>query len=301
MEDRDEARRRKETLRTRMAEARDACMVPDPAERKRQRERARLLRDMYRDACDELSRLEGRQRAEKRREVRGDGAFSGGAVWADLEGNVWGDLLTARERQSGLLLELLGDALNACTRRQRELLREYYGLGKPQTVIAEERGVNVSTVSRSIKSGLNRVGTHVAARLAIGGCFDQAGRFDYLRFCRATGVLTPKQAEVLHLALTRDAGCARIAADLGRDVSTVSRTMERIRARLREVRVELLPELDVSRNPRKADALYTPWDRTAARPESLLAALRDLARGGDELIIRVDAAALDRVKEMGPC
>lgn len=257
------ARERKRTLYSRMQEAkRLAADTVDPGERRRQTERARILRDMYRDVCEELARLEGRPRAEKRDVVHGDFIFSDGkgGVWKDIEGTswnqidgaAWGDILSARApgaatgRQAALLTDLLNDAVGSCTDRQKTLIHEYYTLEKTMEQIGREQKIGRSSVSRTIKAGLAHVGHHVTARLTIAACIDSGGRFDYLKFCRNSALLTERQTELMYLALTQDASYTMMAAYIGRCRSTVSRSMERMERRLRAVRVELLPEVDVS-------------------------------------------------------
>ncbi len=395
----EQAVRRKRVLYSRMKEARRAAAeTTDPAERRRQTERGRILREMYRDACGECARLEGRGRGERRREARGDPIFDRGLVWSDLsgmtwgelDGATWGDILEARRpgaatgRQYRLLTELLNDGVNSCTQRQKQMLHEYYTLGKPMPQIGAELGVDKSTVSRSIKSGLVRVGRHVTARLTIAACIDDQGRFDYLKFCRSAQLLTPRQTEMLYLALTKDASYTMMAAYIGRELSTVSRTVGRMERRLRCVRVELLPELDVSgvrfrdwsgigeeelarrlglsrrffytalhrgetiggvpllhyhalcrmragwTAERAADELgvggrwcrelarrYAGWDgaldmdalpaytpdpvRHSVERGTVLRALRDLTRGGDGIVDRIDGHTLAKVREAGLC
>ena len=56
----EQARQQKSTLYSRMKQANaDLLTATDPAQRRQQRERLRLLRDMYKEACAEVRRLEG--------------------------------------------------------------------------------------------------------------------------------------------------------------------------------------------------------------------------------------------------
>lgn len=257
----EQAKHRKDVFRQRIREAkRCAAATVEPAERRRQRERVRILTDMYRDACDELARLEGRTRAGKRREVALSTVFNKKAVWSDLAGMswsgsdhvLWGDILAARQpgaatgRQYQLLVQLLNDAMFACTERQRQLIHAYYVQNRTMPDLAAELSVDKSVISRTIKRGLSRVGHQVLARLTIAPCINDSGKFDYLKFVRSTALLTERQTELLYLALTRDASYTMMSAYIGRNVSTVSRTLDRMEARLSAVRVDLLPEMDVS-------------------------------------------------------
>ena len=256
-----EARERRAKVYSRLKQAREAAQTTlDGAERRRQLERARILRDIYQEAGDEVARLEGRQRAEQNRPIRGDHIFDGDLVWADLagmtwsqaDGLTWADIQQARDgeatgRQSQLLTDLLNDSVQSCTDLQKTYIHEYYTLERTMDEIAGTHGVRTSTVSRTIKRGLSHVARHVAARLTIARCLDDQGQFDYLKFVRSTSVLTERQTELLYLALTQDASYRMMAAYVRRNVSTVWRTVERVEARLAAVRVDLLPEIDVSR------------------------------------------------------
>lgn len=395
----EQARERKRALYSRMREAKAlAETTPDPCERRRQAERARILRDMYRDVCDELARLEGRQRAERRTEVHGDFIFGSSQVWSDIngmtwnqaDGAAWADILAARVpgaatgRQSALLTDLLNDSVCSCTDRQKTMIHEYYTLEKPMEQIGREYQVDKSVVSRTVKRGLAHVGQHVVARLTIAGCVDDRGRFDYLKFCRNSSLLTERQTELLYMALTQDASYTMLAAYIGRRASTVSRTMDRVERRLSAVRVRLMPEADTSKirfrdwagldetelcarlglsrkffygtlhrgesiegvpllhyhilcrmrgdrwtDRRTAEELgagvqlcrrvdrgyeaeipldparlpaYTPVRvRRDVRPGLVLASLRDLTRGGDGIIDRIDGPTLDRIRRAAQC
>ena len=199
---------------------------------------------------------------------------------------------------------------------------------------------------------------------------------------RSTQLLTERQTELLYLALTQDASYRMMAAYLQRNVSTVSRTVDRAEARMASVRVEFLPDIDVSRIrvhdwsglgeralaerlglsrkfyyttilrgqtirgipilhyhilcmvrsgwseaetaaelgvsaalcrnvkrmypdvPLALDLLpdYHPAQvRRHPAPGSVLAALRDLTRGTDAIIDRVDAATLQRIRRAVSC
>ena len=390
------ARERKAKLYSRMKEAREIAQTTlDSGERRRQQERARILRDMYQEAGDEVARLEGRQRQEKKRPIRGDHIFDGDLVWADLagmtwsqaEGMTWEDIQQARDgaatgRQSQLLTDLLNDSVQSCTDLQKTYIHECYTREKTMEEIAQARGVGKSAVSRGIKAGLAHVAHHVVARLTIARCLDDRGRFDYLKFVRSTKVLTERQTELLYLALTQDASYTMMAAYLGRNKSTVYRGLERAEERLAAVRVDFLPEVDVSRVKfrdwagigerelaqrlglsrkffyttilrgqkihgapllhyhilclvrrghsdedaarmlgvsralcRKVDRMYGPVSLEpsllpAYRPDSVehtaqagsvLGALRDLTRGCDELIDRIDGPTLRKLQGVGSC
>lgn len=391
------AKERRSKLYQRMREAKEIAQTTlDGAERRRQLDRARILHDMYVECGEEIARLEGRKLAETKHNISLDGLFEPGSlVWSDLDGMTWGsadgltwaDIQQARDgaktgRQLKLLVDLMHDALRTCTERQRTYIHACYIADKQVVDIAQEYGVNKGTVSRVIKRGLAHVAHHVVARLTIARCLDDQGQFDYLKFARSTQLLTERQTELLYLALTQDASYRMMAAYLQRNVSTVSRTVDRAEARMASVRVEFLPDIDVSRIRFKdwsgigeralAERLglsrkfyYTTilrgqtirgipilhyhilcmvrsgWSEaeTAAElgvsaalcrnvkrmypdvplaldllpdyhpaqvrrnpaPGSVLAALRDLTRGTDAIIDRVDAATLQRVRRAVSC
>jgi DNA-directed RNA polymerase specialized sigma24 family protein len=247
-----EADRLKQALRERMNEAkRQAEQAEDPEERKRQTERERILRNMYADACAEVRRLSGSFQKTAPGNTHLDFEISGSAAWSDMNGctwsameaDLWSGFASGEERKGDSLNSLLRESAEVCTQRQREMLLAYYGQQQTMAEIARRFGVNESTVSRTVQKGMRRVSQLVLARLTMPLCLD-GGRFDYMKFCRNTGILEERQLEMLYMSLAPDACQADIARYLGRDKSNVSRTLSRAKERLRRVHVEVIPEAD---------------------------------------------------------
>lgn len=262
-----EAREYKQKIWDRRKEAMEmANAARDTKEKRRQEARARILAGMYRDACDEVRRLEGRREADFGKKDAGfsmdaaGGATFGnevlwrdlrGMTWGDAEGAAWDDIIQAKDgistgRQSKLLNGLLNDGLDSCTEKQRKYIRAYYMDEMAMEDIAEEENVRKSTVSRCIKRGLAHVAQHTMARLNIALCVDQYGRFDYLKFCRQSELLTERQSELMYLTLAKDATYEEMGQYLGRNKSSVCVGLKRAERRLKAVRVDFIPRKNVS-------------------------------------------------------
>lgn len=262
-----EALEQKEKLRERHKEAAAAAKeTTDPTERRRQLGRAKVLWDMYRDACEEVRRLKGDAPTvwkEQSKTVSLDSAagaaFSSRMLWEDLremrfnemDEAVWGDIIQAKEgvktgRQSKILSGLLEDGLNACTEKQKACIKAYYVDERVMGEIAEASGIDQSVVSRCIKRGLSRIAHHITARLSIARCIDESGKFDYIKFCRESAVLTERQVELLYLMLTQNVTCTAIGGWLGRSKSSVSRSINRAEEKLAAVRVDFIPRSNVT-------------------------------------------------------
>ncbi len=258
----EDARAQKDKLWRRYQEVKEALPgIRETGERRRQEYRAKTLLQMYREACAEVMRLEGRQsQAKLKRQIAMDGLFNtGSVVWSDLQGMTWGradgmtwgDIMAAKEpgvataRQNRLLTQLLNDGLAACTDRQREYIAAYYMREMAMDDIAERDGVNKSTVSRTIKRGLARVAHNVVARLTIARYVTDDGLFDYVEFTKETSVLTDRQIEVMYLLLTHGVTLEFAGGWLGRNKSTMSRTRQRAEQRLEAVRVDFIPRRNI--------------------------------------------------------
>lgn len=246
----EQARERKGELYRRYKQASAAFLdAADCAERVRQRERARILREMYREACEEVRRLDPEKAAGmpvqvkkgKKPPSRMDSALACGAVWADLEGatwrevdgKTWGDLPgAATGRQMKLIQELVRTAMTMCTPLQGEYLHAYYARELTLEEIGERFGVDVSTVSRTLKRGRRRIEQYVRAKLLLGRCVDERGCFDYMKFLNSAGILTERQKEMVYLILARDTSYRDIAGYIGRTPSTVERTAQRAEEKL---------------------------------------------------------------------
>ncbi len=243
----EQSREQKETLYRRYKQARAAFLdAADAAERVRQRERARILKEMYQEACAQVRRLDPARPADGGRKggrsaSTVDSAQACGAIWADLEGVTWRELDgtswndlpgAATGRQMKRVQELVRAATGLCTPLQSAYLRAYYAERLTLEEIGERFGVDVSTVSRTLKRGRRRIEQVVRAKLLLGRCVDGEGRFDYMKFLNSAGILTERQKEMVYLLLARDTSYRDIAGYIGRTPSTVSRTAERAEDKL---------------------------------------------------------------------
>lgn len=257
MTDLEQAEERKQQLYSRIKEAHEAYLnTTDPTERIRQRERERMLKDMYKEACEEVRRLDPERAATadrkgkkgKRPPSQMDSVAACGAVWADLEGTTWnqvdgvrwGDLAEKGSgRQMQQIQELVSGAMATCSERQLQHMNAYYNERLTLAEIGERDGVDTSTVARNIKRGRQRVEKYVTAKLVLTKCVNGNGLFDYQLFMNSTSILTERQKEMLFLVMTEDASFADIAAFVERTPSTVWRTAERVEKKLGALNVKV--------------------------------------------------------------
>ena len=257
-----EALEQKKRLYARIKEVRTLVeTTADAGERMRQSERLRILREMYRDACGQAEALrpaEEKRRKKPPRQTVQTGAVGFdffercGTVWADLEGRTWSELQdiasTGSARQAGFLLQALRSAMGTLTETQLECVMAYYAQKRTMPAIAQERGVRVSTVSRTLKRALEKLERCILASLKARDCVSEAG-FDFLGFAQATEVLTERQREYLYFLLTDGATMGEIARYLEVEKSTVSRGNRHIEANLSAVS----PGLPATPAARKVD------------------------------------------------
>ena len=251
-----EAREHKALLYSRYSEARAAASeARDPAERTRQKHRVGVLWTMYLEACEEVRRLDPeavRAKPRKREDTSHSGAalemlLQSGVLWADLEGYTWSRLAgytwggkavnTGRAAQK--LAGMVRDGLARCTPRQQEVMKAYYTSEDYESELADRLGVNKSSISRTITRGLQTVSRYVTAKLLIHRCVDKDGYFDYLTFVNSAHVLTERQRELMFLALSGDTSYRDMARYVGRNPSSVWRSVARMEDRLRGLGVEL--------------------------------------------------------------
>lgn len=246
----EQARQEKRELYSRWKQAGQAALdAREGAERRRQQEQARLLREMYQESCQRLRRLEGTADApKKKRSAQVDVNVNCGAVWADLEGVTWRKLegrawselpVSGSGRQMRQIGQLVRAAAGLCSPAQLECLNAYYGEGLTLEEIGQRRGVDESTVSRTLKRARERVERYVTAKLLLGRCVDGKGRFDYMRFLNSTAILTERQKEMVYLILAKDTSYRDLAYWMGRTPSTVQRTAGRAEEKLGALAVEV--------------------------------------------------------------
>ena len=269
-----EALAEKQRIYARLKEVRAlVAATADSAERLRQTGRLKILRDMYREACERCERLRPEQekrRSAPRKTIRADGITwdffeRSGAVWSDLEGRTWnslGPLMEAADANGArLLLRLLRQGEAMLTDRQRYYIGKCFGQGRTISQTAAEEGVNKATVSRVVRSGLQRLERHVVSSLYALECVE-GDTFDHLRWAAGSGALTERQRELLYYLLS-DATMEQIARHLDVRRSTVSRTGDRIGERIGAAG-EALADKRPSRVVRRRDWVGRSEDEIAA-------------------------------------
>ena len=253
----------------------------DSTERMRQTERLKILRDMYREACDRCERLRPEQekkRAAPKKEIHSGGVSwdlfeRSGAVWSDLEGYTWNTLGKLEEEADAhgarLLEALLARGGATLTEKQRYYIGRCFGEKKTIAQVAAEEGVNKSTVSRVVKSGLKRLEDAVVSSLYALECID-GETFDHMRWAESTETLTERQREFLYFLLSKDASLGMIADKLDLNKSTVSRTNGRIVDRMATA-APILPEM----RPKRV-VCRSEWRN---RTEDEIAAMLGISKG----------------------
>lgn len=212
-----------------------------PSERERLRARLTSLRSASKDVRLQLDHYdpprERKARKEQRRRISVDGLCwdwfeRSGACWSDLEGHTWDQVREGdpAELQAGPeeLQAWLAQASRLLTGRQRLYIDAYYNRGLSMAAIGEANGVNKPTVSKVIRAGLNRMRTYVESRRLAQACDRGQAGFDWLSFLQQDRTLTPRQRELLLLALSRQPRNQTGLADkLELHQSTVCRTLRR--------------------------------------------------------------------------
>lgn len=229
-----------ERLRARTKEYQAALAEEtDPQRRAALRVKLTALRAARQDVrvqIDHLDPPEARRARKAQRKRLDVGALSfdwferGGTVWSDLEGHTWSQVEAGDAVELGTSMEQLqswlAEGAQRLTDRQRLYIDAYYNRGLSMALIAQEHGVNKSTVSRVIKNGMARMQAWVASKRLIASCADGKGGFDWARYLAQVPVLTDRQRQLMLLVLSR---LPRTQEDLAERLelasSSVSRTL----------------------------------------------------------------------------
>ena len=171
-----------------------------------------------------------------------------GACWSDIEGHSWqqveaGDFV---ELGAGMdqLRSWLAEGAQRLTDRQRLYIDAYYNRGLSLELIAQEQGVDKSTVARVIKNGVARMQEWVEAKKLIASCVDGKGGFDWKRYLAQVPVLTDRQRQLMLLVLSRFPKTQEeLAGKLELERSTVSRTLSKAGRTIRRLDVRGGPPL----------------------------------------------------------
>ncbi len=171
-----------------------------------------------------------------------------GTCWSDIEGHSW------QQVESGDFVELgagmdqlqswLAEGTQRLTDRQRLYIDAYYNRGLSLELIAQEQGVDKSTVARVVKNGMTRMQEWVEAKKLIASCADGKGGFDWSRYLAQVPVLTDRQRQLMLLVLSRFPKTQEeLAGKLELEPSTVSRTLARAGRTIRRLDVQGGPPL----------------------------------------------------------
>ena len=171
-----------------------------------------------------------------------------GACWSDIEGHSWQQVETGDFAELGAgmdqLQSWLAEGAQRLTDRQRLYIDAYYNRGLSMQLIAQEQGVDKSTVARSIKNGMARMQEWVEAKKLIASCADGKGGFDWSRYLAQVPVLTDRQRQLMLLVLSRFPKTQEeLAGKLELEPSTVSRTLARAGRTIRRLDIRGGPPL----------------------------------------------------------
>ena len=238
----EEYRAQMDKLRARREEYKGRLRSASPAsEREALRQKLRTYGTMIRELQEQIDHLdpptERKARARKNRRLD-IGAMSwdfferSGTVWSDLDGHTWDQVEAGDPVELGASMEQLqqwmAEGSERLTDRQRLYLDAYYNQGLSLERIAQEYGVDKSTVSRVVKNGLDRMQAWVDSKRLIAGCADGHGGFDWTRYLSQVPALTDRQRQLMLLVLSKRPKTQEELADkLELKQSTVSRTLTR--------------------------------------------------------------------------
>ena len=211
------------------------------SEREALRQKLRTYGTMIRELQEQIDHLDppAERKARARKNRRLDiGAMSwdfferSGAVWSDLDGHSWEQVEAGDPVELGASMEQLqqwmAEGSQRLTERQRVYLDAYYNQGLSLERIAQEHGVDKSTVSRVVKNGLSRMQAWVDSKRLIQECADGRGGFDWTRYLSQVPALTDRQRQLMLLVLSkRPRTQEELAGKLELDQSTVVRTLQR--------------------------------------------------------------------------
>lgn len=153
-------------------------------------------------------------------------------VWSDIEGHSWQQVEAGDFVTTGITVEQLqswlAEGAQLLSRRQRLYIDAYYNRGLSLKLIAQEYGVDRTTVSRVIRKGIAKMRRRVEEKKLISSCADGKGGFDWIKFISQTSVLSDRQRQLmLRIISQKSKTYAELACGLGLNRTTVSRTIAR--------------------------------------------------------------------------
>ena len=225
------------------------------SEREALRQKLRTYGTMIRELQEQIDHLDppAARKARARKNRRLDiGAMSfdfferNHVVWSDLDGHTWEQVEAGAPVELGASMDQLqqwmAEGSERLTERQRIYLDAYYNQGLSLERIAQEHGVNKSTVSRCVRRGLDRMQAWVDSKRLIADCADGRGGFDWTKYLSKVPVLTDRQRQLMLLVLSKlPKTQEELAEKLELESSTVSRTLSKAGKTIHQLQVSGKP------------------------------------------------------------
>lgn len=175
-------------------------------------------------------------------------------TWSDIEGHTWNqleagdfvevsrgeydDTMAAISDDAKLLQDWMAESAAMLTDKQRVYMDMYYNDGLSLAMIADQFGVDPSTVSRTIRRGLVNMQKWVDSKRLAHMCDERGLKFDWVTFLHEVPMLTDRQREVMLIILSRapkDRNDLAIKLDIHN--TTVTRTVQYAIHKLKKLNV----------------------------------------------------------------
>lgn len=175
-------------------------------------------------------------------------------TWSDIEGHTWNqleagdfvevsrgeydDTMAAISDDAKLLQDWMTESAAMLTDKQRVYMDMYYNDGLSLAMIADQFGVDPSTVSRTIRRGLTNMQKWVDSKRLAHTCDERGLKFDWVTFLHEVPMLTDRQREVMLIILSRapkDRDDLAIKLDIHN--TTVTRTVQYAIHKLKKLNV----------------------------------------------------------------
>jgi len=126
------------------------------------------------------------------------------------------------------LMAWLAEGARQLGGRQRLYIDAYYNRGLSLQRIAENCGVDKSSVSKGIRNGMDKLRSWLADKQLLAGCTLEDGNIKWDRFLSGVSVLTGRQRQLLVLLRSgRFKSQTELGRCLGLKRDTISRTVSR--------------------------------------------------------------------------
>lgn len=175
-------------------------------------------------------------------------------TWSDIEGHTWNqleagdfvevsrgeydDTMAAISDDAKLLQAWMTESAAMLTDKQRVYMDMYYNDGLSLAMIADQFGVDSSTVSRTIRRGLSNMQKWVDSKRLAHTCDESGLKFDWVTFLHEVPMLTDRQREVMLIILSRAPKSQNdLAIKLDIRNTTVTRTVQYAIHKLKKLNV----------------------------------------------------------------